>query len=145
MLAKAKRQASQRTEPCPLLARGLKQSARFSAKGFVRFKHYLPAKESSGLHLEPRSPERLRKLKALGKSLPAMGRTSPTLRRAWPQEGPVAAICVQNVDVQCVLQFTLIHAAGCVLHRRTSRVIHRLKLYFVWFLFQSHEQRGIAR
>ena len=36
-----------------------------------------------------------------------------------------AAICVQNVDVQCVLQFTLIHAAGCVLHRHTSRVIHR--------------------
>ena len=43
----------------------------------------------------------------------------------------MAAICVQNVDVQCVLQFTLIHAAGCVLHRRTSRVIHRLKLFFV--------------
>ena len=38
-----------------------------------------------------------------------------------------AAICVQNVDVQCVLQFTLIHAAGCVLHRHTSRVIHRLE------------------
>ena len=41
-----------------------------------------------------------------------------------------AAICVQNVDVQCVLQFTLIHAAGCVLHRHTSRVIHRLELSF---------------
>lgn len=38
---------------------------------------------------------------------------------------PEAAICVQDVDVQCVLQFTLIHAAGCALHRRTSRVIHR--------------------
>lgn len=54
---------------------------------------------------------------------------------ADPQTGvakrlPLAAICVQSVDVQCVLQFTLIHAAGCVLHRRTSRVIHRLKLYF---------------
>ena len=60
---------------------------------------------------------------------PAMGRTSPTLRRAWPKDGPLAAICVQSVDVQCVLQFTLIHAAGCVLHRRTSRVIHRLKLF----------------
>jgi hypothetical protein len=69
---------------------------------------------------------------------PAMGRTLPTLRRAWPRDGPLAAICVQNVDVQCVLQFTLIHAAGCVLHRRTSRVIHRLKLFF-WFssLFES--------
>ena len=64
-----------------------------------------------------------------------MGRTSPTLRRAWPKDGPLAAICVQSVDVQCVLQFTLIHAAGCVLHRRTSRVIHRLKLFL--FSFQS--------
>ena len=66
---------------------------------------------------------------------PAMGRTSPTLRRAWPQDGPMAAICVQNVDVQCVLQFTLIHAAGCVLHRRTSRVIHRQKLFFRFVFF----------
>ena len=41
---------------------------------------------------------------------------------------PEAAICVQDVDVQCVLQFTLIHAAGCALHRRTSRVIHRIEL-----------------
>ena len=40
------------------------------------------------------------------------------------------AICVQEVDVQCVLQFTLIHAAGCALHRHTSRVIHRLELFF---------------
>ncbi len=38
---------------------------------------------------------------------------------------PEAAICVQDFDVQCVLQFTLIHAAGCALHRHTSRVIHR--------------------
>lgn len=40
-------------------------------------------------------------------------------------------MCVQGVDVQCVLQFTLIHAAGCALHRRTSRVIHRSKLYII--------------
>ena len=59
----------------------------------------------------------------------ATGRALPTLRRAWPKDGPLAAICVQSVDVQCVLQFTLIHAAGCVLHRRTSRVIHCLKLF----------------
>ena len=38
-------------------------------------------------------------------------------------------MCVQGVDVQCVLQFTLIHAAGCALHRLTSRVIHRLELF----------------
>ena len=37
-------------------------------------------------------------------------------------------MCVQDVDVQCVLQFTLLHAAGCALHRHTSRVIHRLEL-----------------
>ena len=73
---------------------------------------------------------------------PAMGRTSPTLRRAWPRDGPLAAICVQNVDVQCVLQFTLIHAAGCVLHRRTSRVIHRLKLSFR-FCFFSVARRAL--
>ena len=74
------------------------------------------------------------------KEPPAMGRTSPTLRRAWPKDGPLAAICVQSVDVQCVLQFTLVHAAGCVLHRRTSRVIHRLKLCSVCFLFHA---RGV--
>lgn len=38
---------------------------------------------------------------------------------------PMTAMCVQDVDVQCVLQFTLIHAASCALHRHTSRVIHR--------------------
>ena len=63
---------------------------------------------------------------------------SPTLRRAWPRDGPEAAICVQGIDVQCVLQFTLIHAAGCALHRRTSRVIHRSKLC-VWFFFSYRE------
>jgi hypothetical protein len=42
-------------------------------------------------------------------------------------------MCVQDIDVQCVLQFTLIHAAGCALHRRTSRVIHRPKLYLDFF------------
>lgn len=34
-------------------------------------------------------------------------------------------MCVQDIDVQCVLQFTLLHAAGCALHRHASRVIHR--------------------
>ena len=40
-------------------------------------------------------------------------------------------MCVQDVDVQCVLQFTLVHAAGCALHRRVSRVIHRIELYLL--------------
>jgi len=39
-------------------------------------------------------------------------------------------MCVRNVDVQCVLQFTLLLAVGCVLHRPTSRVIHRSELSF---------------
>lgn len=38
-------------------------------------------------------------------------------------------MCVQDIDAQCVLQFTLIHAAGCALHRLASRVIHRLELF----------------
>lgn len=42
-------------------------------------------------------------------------------------------MCVQDIDVQCVLQFTLIHAAGCALHRHTSRVIHRLEWFFCVF------------
>ena len=41
------------------------------------------------------------------------------------------AMCVRGVDDLCVLQFTLIIAAGCALHRRTSRVIHRIELYFL--------------
>lgn len=39
----------------------------------------------------------------------------------------MAAMCVQDVDVQGVLQFTLILAFGCALHRHTSRVIHHSK------------------
>lgn len=38
--------------------------------------------------------------------------------------GPVAAMCVQDVDAQGVLQFTLVHAVCCALHRHTIRVIH---------------------
>lgn len=52
-----------------------------------------------------------------------------TLRQAWSRELPETAKCVQVVDVQCVLQFTSLLAAGCALHRRTSRVIHRSELF----------------
>lgn len=60
-------------------------------------------------------------------------KTARDRRSTDPETGvasgmPEAAICVQDIDVQCVLQFTLIHAAGCALHRHTSRVIHRLEL-----------------
>ena len=50
---------------------------------------------------------------------------SPTLRQTRRRDLPDAAICVQKVDVQCVLQFTLLLALSCVLHRLASRVIHR--------------------
>ena len=56
-------------------------------------------------------------------------RQKPTLNRAWPRERPRAAMCVRSVDDQGVLQFTLIHAVGCVLHRRASRAIRRLQLF----------------
>lgn len=51
---------------------------------------------------------------------------------------PEAAICVQDIDVQCVLQFTLLHAAGCALHRLTSRVIHRSELYSFSLVCHRH-------
>lgn len=56
---------------------------------------------------------------------------------------PEAAICVQDIDVQCVLQFTLIHAAGCALHRHTSRVIHRLELSFRYRVFFQSSKRAV--
>ena len=58
---------------------------------------------------------------------------------------PEAAICVQDIDVQCVLQFTLIHAAGCALHRRTNRVIHRLELSVSFAFENAFSSRSIAR
>ena len=50
-----------------------------------------------------------------------------------------AAMCVRSVDDQGVLQFTLILAAGCVLHRRTSRVIHRQELFLGLLISHSRE------
>ena len=59
-------------------------------------------------------------------------------------------MCVRDVDVQCVLQFTLINAAGCALHRRTSQVIHRLESYLCpqtdfWLLSQGQRRQTTAR
>lgn len=51
---------------------------------------------------------------------------------------PRAAMCVQDVDVQCVLQFTLSNAASCALHRLASRVIHRSEVGF-GFVFKGRE------
>ena len=79
--------------------------------------------------------------RALSRPAPVRLRTAPgdscrvaTLRRTRPgPRGARAAMCVRNADDHCVLQFTLILAAGCVLHRRTSRVIHRRELFFSSF------------
>ena len=59
-----------------------------------------------------------------------------------PGTVPEAAMCVQDVDVQCVLQFTLVHAAGCALHRRASRVIHRSEVYALLFFPQLARSRA---
>lgn len=63
---------------------------------------------------------------------------SQTLKQTWPRERPRAAMCVQDVDVQCVLQFTLSNAASCALHRLASRVIHRSEVGF-GFVFKGRE------
>ena len=57
----------------------------------------------------------------------------PTLRQTWPRVGPEAAMCVRKISAQCVLQFTPSLAAGCVLHRPVSRVIHCSELCFFFF------------
>ena len=53
-------------------------------------------------------------------------------------------MCVRNVDDQGVLQFTLIHAVGCVLHRRGSRAIHRLQLFLSFQLVSRAGERREA-
>ena len=83
------------------------------------------------LHLEPRTTACLRG----GRRASAQGgdrRTVADCLLADPETDVAsgdaeAAMCVQDVDVQCVLQFTLVHAASCALHRHASRVIHRLE------------------
>ena len=77
------------------------------------------------IHPQPRAPQSARP------RAPGVRLLNPTLRQMWPRERPGAAMCVQGIDVQCVLQFTLVNAAGCALHRCTSQVIHRSELYFL--------------
>jgi len=59
-----------------------------------------------------------------------------------PDRKPGAAMCVQEIRVQCVLQFTLVHAAGCALHRHTSRVIHRPEVWIFVLFSLLDEQHG---
>lgn len=93
------------------------------------------------LHLRLRSPVSRRDEAAKAQRVNLVRSSADETRRrpsgafaliADPQTGvapgwPEAAMCVQGINVQCVLQFTLIHAASCALHRLTSRVIHRSK------------------
>ena len=62
-----------------------------------------------------------------------LGKSYPTLRQARPRGVPEAAMRVRKISAQCVLQFTPSHAAGCVLHRPVSRVIHCSELFFRFF------------
>ena len=60
-----------------------------------------------------------------------LGKSYPTLRQARPRGVPEAAMRVRKISAQCVLQFTPSLAAGCVLHRPVSRVIHCSELSFL--------------
>jgi Mlc titration factor MtfA (ptsG expression regulator) len=44
-------------------------------------------------------------------------------RQAWSHKEYETAMCVQDIDDQCVLQITLIHAVCCALHRLASQVL----------------------
>lgn len=48
---------------------------------------------------------------------------------------PEAAICVQVIAAQYILQFAIVIALCCALHRSASRVIHRSECFYN-FLFQ---------
>lgn len=103
-------------------AAGLSRSALSVSSGGarLRLRGRRPAPHRRGRACDEPQP---RELTPRTEGLPIDRRA--TLRQAWPREGPGAARCVRSVDDQCVLQFTLVLAASCVLHRRTSRVIHR--------------------
>jgi hypothetical protein len=48
---------------------------------------------------------------------------------------PEAAICVQVIAAQYILQFAIVIALCCALHRSASRVIHRSECLFIIFLY----------
>ena len=56
-------------------------------------------------------------------------------------EESVTAICVQDIDDQCILQITLIHAVCCALHRLASLVVHRIGLYLYFYVFFQREKQ----
>jgi hypothetical protein len=48
---------------------------------------------------------------------------------------PEDAICVQVIAAQYILQFAIVIALCCALHRSASRVIHRSECYFNFNLY----------
>lgn len=49
---------------------------------------------------------------------------------------PEAAICVQVIAAQYILQFAIVIALCCALHRFASRVIHRSEWLFKFYYFE---------
>ena len=74
----------------------------------------------------------------------------PTLRQTKSRERPETAICVRKSSARRVLHFTPLNAASCVLHRPANRVIHRLQLFCILYIFsyiwkhsnKAHSQTG---
>lgn len=49
---------------------------------------------------------------------------------------PEAAICVQVIAAQYILQFAIVIALCCALHRSASRVIHRSECFINFFIIR---------
>lgn len=58
---------------------------------------------------------------------------------------PKSAICVQKFDDSLNLQFTLLIAIRCVLHRCENQEIHCQKLFFKLNFFQTDHTRYIKK
>ena len=97
-----RRRTTQRTARPPLQARRARRQGR-------------PRRANLNPALAPAAQARAR----------AANAPTPTLRQTHRRDWPDGAMRVQKVDVQCVLQITLLLALSCVLHRLASRVIHR--------------------
>ena len=51
---------------------------------------------------------------------------------------PEAAICVQVIAAQYILQFAIVIALCCALHRSASRVIHRSECFYKFNYFHNY-------
>ena len=80
--------------------------------------------------------------RALRARAPAMD-DNPTLRQTCSWENPRAPFAFKDSMIHWILQFTLLIAAGCVLHRCVSQEIHRQKLSLAFF-FRPREAGASA-